>query len=290
MAIHTITARTGSAHVTALNARQMVFAVGGSWPRRLHSNTVYHDFEVEVYSPETMQIGIKDGILCAYGCVIENDATVFLPLTAASGDKYKKATVYISFVHNDDGTDTTALDVKYSAEGLTENSINYPSPGVNTSDPYIFPNWGEGDYGPKLTINLAHVLIQGGTIMQCDNIIPLWDGKQFFAPGDELDISYMVAAGYIAANAQNIYCFIPFNKDLYGITSATLSGNVTIRHADGGFIGSSSGQTLASLGTVNVYLYPTGAYVRCILDSASTYANQSVISACFASGAKLTFH
>lgn len=283
--INAITARTGSPHVTAYDARKLVFALGGPWPHACIINGA-RSLEVSINEEDNSYFDVATGVVISHGFVCANDEPLSFNVVAASSGKYKKGTVVLEFSRPNFGY-PAAVSVNYSGEADTPDSINFPPVyqiGAPTEEDYICGDTRDYKEG------LAHIVIHEGVIESVENILPAWNNKQFYTAGDEIDLSYMISAGYIAANSKNIYFFVPFRKDTVGITGASISGNFTIRHADGGFIGNSGGQTLESLGTVNVYLYDTGAYVRCILNDAAALTNQSVLSVHAASGAKLTFN
>jgi len=285
MALNPITATLGSNHVTSLAARKIVYALGGPWPHRCIIDEGDSNFQVTVNQENSLYYDIAEGVLVYHGMVISNDAVISKAATAATSGKYKKATVFIkSQVYG--GLDEFSVDISYSAEGSTADSVSYPTVTVPENNDFVYADVAFPNYN---YIPLAHLLIHGNVIESTENLIPAWDNKQFYAPGDEIDLSYLIASGYLAASGANVYFFIPFAKALSMVSGATLSGAVTLRHADGGFIGSNSGQELSSLGTVTISLYESGAYVRCVMNTASQLTNQAPVSALMASGTKLTF-
>ena len=287
MAINPITAKLGVAHVTSYDMRKLVASTGGWQPRRLliENGSGLGNFGVSINEEDSSYFDVDQGVINAGGYVISNDNIISTKVGPTGTQRYMKATVYIKFSTNETtGIDSAELKIAYSENGTTAGSISYPVMSNFGNESFVIDDVLPPD------IELAHLLLYDSAIQSVETILPLWSGRTFYGPGDEIDLSYMIAAGYIAANSQNVYFFVPFNKDVCGVTGATLSGTVTLRHADGGFIGSSSGQALSDLGTVTVYIYPTGAYIRCVLTNAATYSNQSVIAAHLASGSKLTFN
>ena len=289
MAINPITARTGSPHVTSLDARRVVYALGGPSPHRCKEDDNYdtpQNFKVAVNEGNSSYYDILPGTLVYHGYVINNDDVVTTAITPAGSGKYKKALVFIKTEMTDAGIDTASFDIAYSAEGATAASVSYPTGWTiaGDRDPFVFPA-----LETEIDIPLAHVLIHEGVIESIDNLIPEYINKPFYSPGDSINLSYGIYSGYIAASGANVYFFIPFSKPTAGITGASISGAFTIRHADGGFVGSSSGQALSTLGTVDVTPYETGAYVRVVMGTASQLTNQAPLSVLASSGAKLTF-
>lgn len=278
-----ITAMTGTLHVTSLDARKMIYAVGGPWPHRCIIGD--DDFGCAINSENSLYFDLAPGVVVYHGYVFSCDEAVSFGVTAASSGKYKKATFYLECKYN--GTsqlESMGYQIAYSSEGSSADSLSYPAPTVPADDSYIV------DYSGAFNIPVAHILILGNVIQSVENLLPAWDNKQFYAPGDEIDLSYNIFSGYLAASGANVYFFIPFAKAMSNITGATLSGAFTIRHADGGFIGSNSGQSLDSLGTVTVTVYESGAYVRVVMGTASQLTNQAPLSVLAANGTKLTFN
>ena len=273
---------TGVLHVTSLDARKMIYAVGGPWPHRCIIGD--DDFGCAINSENSLYIDIAPGVVVYHGYVFSLDEAASIAVTAASSGKYKKATLYLTASYN--GTsqlESMASQISYSSEGSSAGSLSYPAPTVPASDSYII------DYSGTFNIPVAHILILGNVIQSVENLLPAWDNKQFYAPGDEIDLSYNIFSGYLASSGANVYFFIPFAKALSMISGASLSGAFTIRHADGGFIGSNSGQALSDLGTVTVSVYESGAYVRCVMNSASQLTNQAPLSVLASNGTKLIF-
>lgn len=290
MAFDPITANTVTfGHVSAYDARRMIYAATGPFPHRCAIDGGENCFQVTGGVDEIFEepfCAIAPGVLSYHGYIIANETITTQKLVKAASGKYKKAVLYFTTKTVSTGQDQVVLNVDYTGPADSPNSISWPELEMPENDDYIITDELDEIYN----IPIARILINGNTVESVEQLVPVWNNKQFYTAGDEIDLSYMISAGYIAANSKNIYFFVPFRKDVVGVTGATISGNFTIRHADGGFIGNSNGQTLESLGTVNIYLYDSGAYVRCILNDAAALANQSVLSVHAANGAKLTFN
>lgn len=286
MAINPITAQLSTRHVTAYDARKMIYGAVGPWPHRCAIDAGASNFDVSVNEENSLYYDIAPGIIVYHGYVIANDKIISQAATAAASGKYKKATVYMSVVTSGIGIDQVLLDIDYSGEDSTAASVSFPTLPVPENDDYIITDTINRFY----YIPFAHLTIYGSVIQSTEQLLPVWNNKQFYAPGDSIDLSYNIFSGYIAASGANVYFFIPFAKALSMVSGATLSGSFTIRHADGGFIGSSSGQPLSDLGTVTITPYESGAYVRCVMGTPSALTNQAPLSVLAGSGAQLTFN
>lgn len=284
MALNPITARTGSLHVTSYDARKMIYSACGPWPHRCVIDGGSNNFQVSINEENSGYYDIAQGVLVAHGFVFANDGIISNAITPASSGKYKKATVYIATYTSSTG-DVCGIAISYSSEGSSAASVSFPVLDTSTTEDYII----DATLNHMYYIELAHLTISGSSITAVENLLPAWNNKEFYAPGDEIDLSYNIFSGYLASSGANVYFFIPFAKAMSNVTGGTLSGSFTIRHADGGFIGSNSGQTLDSLGTVTVSLYESGAYVRVVMGTASQLTNQAPLSVLASSGAKLTF-
>lgn len=103
-----------------------------------------------------------------------------------------------------------------------------------------------------------------------------------------IDLTDFICAGHITGSSKTINFCIPLPGIKGGVSGGTLSGNYCIRHADGGYIGSGSGQTLQSLGAVTVRVSSNSVYVSMILNTKASFTNNAIISVHCLSGASLT--
>lgn len=292
MALNPITARWGSAHITSTDFRKLMYIHSGGWAHRAHISWPVgdEDFQVTVNSEDGSVLDIAKGFLIYHGFVVSNDTAATITLEMPAATVYKKALLYIG-IKIQQNVESVEFGVEYSEAASSPDAVDYPWPeALYYLDDVDYTVIEQNDWrlGYSYIIPLARMILHGSTVETLEELIPVWGAKQFYTPGNEIDLSNMISAGYIAANSKNIYFFIPFRKDVVDVTGATISGVFTIRHADGSFIGESTGQTLESLGAVTVYVYDSGAYVRCVLNNASALTNQSVLSVYAASGAKLT--
>lgn len=113
----------------------------------------------------------------------------------------------------------------------------------------------------------------------------LIDATQFKA-GDTLSLNGAIFAGALSGSSKDLYFFIPLPKGTANISSVAISGNWLIRAAGANVINNA---TLASQGTVSYSLVAGGVQVKVVLDTASSVATNSVVSAYGYTGAKLTF-
>lgn len=294
MALNPITARWGHAHITSTDFRKLMYIHSGGWAHRAHISWPVgdEDFQVTVNSEDGSVLDISKGFLIYHGFIVSNDTAATITLEMPAATVYKKALLYIG-INIRQNVESVEFGVEYSEAASNPDAVDYPWPEAlyyldEAQYDYTVIEQNDWRLGYSYIIPLARMILHGSTVESLEELIPIWGAKSFYAPRDEIDLSCMISPGYIAANSKNIYFFIPFRKDVVGVTGATISGAFTIRHADGSFIGESTGQTLESLGTVNVYVYDSGAYVRCILNNASALTNQSVLSVHAANGAKLT--
>lgn len=286
MAINPITAQLYTIHITAYDARKMIYGAVGPWPHRCAIDAGASNFDVSVNEENSLFYDIAPGIIVYHGYVIANDGIISQAATAATSGMYKKATVYMTTKTASTGRDNVLLNIAYSEEGSTADSVSFPELSVPANDDYII----DDEINKVYNIPIAHLTIYGSVIQSAEQLLPVWNNKEFYAPGDSIDLSYNIFSGYLAASGANVYFFIPFAKALSMISGATLSGSFTIRHADGGFIGNNSGQPLSDLGTVTITPYESGAYVRCVMNTPSALTNQAPVSVLAGSGAQLTFN
>lgn len=304
MALNPISARWGRAHITAPDARRLLYAGIGPWPHRAmigagnDGTGTLENFQVTINEENSTVLDIGAGLIAYHGLIIANDAAETFTTAPTSGAAYQKAVLYIGF-SSTTNIETAEFAMAYSEAGTSAESIDYPDAIYESSlwqpvsgEYYVIEQQnvpsGSGSYG--YAIPVANVLFHGGVIDSVTELIPLWNAKQFYTAGDSIDLSYSISAGYIAASGANIYFYIPVNKPMSDVSGATLSGSFTIRHADGGFIGSNAGQPLTDLGAVTITPYETGLYVRCVMNTPSALTNQAPISVLAASGAQLTFN
>lgn len=113
----------------------------------------------------------------------------------------------------------------------------------------------------------------------------LIDATQFKA-GDTLTLTGEIYVGVVSRSSQDLYFYIPLPKMLNNISSVTVSGNWYVR---GGGVTIVNNATLASVGTVTPTILTNGVQVKVVLDSATSLATNSVISAYGFTNAKLTF-
>lgn len=105
--------------------------------------------------------------------------------------------------------------------------------------------------------------------------------------GDTINLNDNMFAGTIYSDKKSLYFFIPVNRPLGSdISTITLSGNWVIRHADG--LNLLSSASLASVGDVTTYKRELGISVRLVLNTATSAAGLSVITAYSLTG-RVTF-
>lgn len=294
MALNPITARWGYAHLVSTDARRMMYANSGPWAHRakIGAGNDAENFQVTINEATGTALDISTGLLIYRGFVLSNDTPATVELEMPAATVYKKAFLYIGIKMNQN-VESIEFGVEYSEEGANPDAINYQYPKL-LYQIYDYRDWiieqKEWRLGYSYAIPLAKVLLHGNTIESLEELIPVWNAKQFYAPGDSVDLTYNTFAGFLTSGSKDIYFFIPVRKDVVGVTGATISGIFTIRHSDGGYIGSGNGQTLEDLGNVTITPLETGMYVRCTLPNSITLANNAPITVVANYGAKLTFN
>lgn len=112
---------------------------------------------------------------------------------------------------------------------------------------------------------------------------------QSFYDGEQINLSGSNFIGFLTNGKQRVQFSIPVSKGFSGIDKAEISGTFIIRNSDGGYIGVTAGQTLQSLGTVNVYISGSAVWVRLDLASASSFVNNTVVVVQGTGNSRLTF-
>jgi len=115
----------------------------------------------------------------------------------------------------------------------------------------------------------------------------LIDSSEFFHRKGESIIVGGYFAGNLTGSNKTIQFTIPTPKRLDKITSATLTGSVIIRHADGGYI--ANNEEITSLGEVGVgYKMQNSLSFGITLKEAAAFTNNSVV-AIVLQNCKITF-
>ncbi len=290
MAFDPITANTVTfGHVSAYDARRMIYAATGPFPHRCAIDGGENCFQVTGGTDEIFEepfAAIAPGVLSYHGYIIANETITTQKLVKAESGKYKKAVLYFTTKTTSTGEDQVVLNVDYTGPADNPNSISWPELEMPANDDYIITDELDKVYN----IPIARILINGNTVESVEQLIPVWDNKQFYAPGDSVNLTYNTFAGFLTSGSKDIHFFVPVRKDVVGVTGATISGMFTIRHSDGGYIGSGNGQTLEDLGNVTITPLETGVYVRCTLPNSITFTNNAPITVAANYGTKLTFY
>ena len=98
----------------------------------------------------------------------------------------------------------------------------------------------------------------------------------FHKPGESITVSGYIAGNLTGSN-KSIQFTVSTPKRLDKVNSATITGNVIIRHADGGYI--TNGANITTLGTI-VASYKTGNQMSfgITLNEAANFTNNSVLA------------
>lgn len=127
-----------------------------------------------------------------------------------------------------------------------------------------------------------------GKHLEVPNNATIKSRTMVYEAGDQVSCNGVQCAGHLTTSKTDVVFFIPLPKPTASSLKATVSGNWTIRHADGGYI--LNGAALTTIGTIAaVTIYDLGVYVRVTLSTASSFANNSVICVSGSSSAKITF-
>ena len=131
----------------------------------------------------------------------------------------------------------------------------------------------------------AYLPISGGNITGSLSVVGLPVVVPYKA-GDTVSLSNTVCAGYVTNGQTWVEFFIPFSRPIQA-SSASISGNVYIRHAGGGYV--LSGQPLSNLGTVTLTIVTNGIFVHVLTASAVSATNNTPVAAMFTEGSSITF-
>lgn len=111
----------------------------------------------------------------------------------------------------------------------------------------------------------------------------------YYQVGDSVDLHYSIVSGFLTSSKGAIHFFVPLSKPVdSSVTTANLSGEVYIRHADGGLI--ASGVQISSIGSLaSSTITDTGVYYQYTLSAASTFTNNAPIVIYGGNNFKITF-
>lgn len=105
---------------------------------------------------------------------------------------------------------------------------------------------------------------------------------------DKIDLYHNICAGHLTTNGKAIEFFIPISKQSSFHLIPLLSGIVTIRHADGGYI--TKENDINSLGLLELEMVKNGVRGVIRLNDKSTFTNNAPITISFGKDSALIFH
>ena len=128
MSINAITAKDLTPHVTAYDARKIVYALGGPWPHRCKLGNGAENFQCSVNEENSLNLDIAKGIVVFHGYVFSNDEVITQAMNRAGSSSYRKSTVYLKATTRlPYGYDSLVLEVADYVVGTTADSVSYPA-------------------------------------------------------------------------------------------------------------------------------------------------------------------
>ena len=110
----------------------------------------------------------------------------------------------------------------------------------------------------------------------------------FLKADDEINLYHNICAGHLTTGGKAIEFFIPVSKQIKFNLTPSLSGIVTIRHADGGYIAKET--DIDNLGSLGLEAVENGVRGVIQLNNKSTFTNNAPITISFGKDSALIFH
>lgn len=131
----------------------------------------------------------------------------------------------------------------------------------------------------------AYLPISGGNITGSLSVAGL-PVTTAYKSGDSISLEGFIAGGFITSSSTTIFFFIPLNKPIVA-TTATLSGNISVRSSTGSY--AVNNQSVSSVGTVTTSIRDSGITVRIVASSAFSVTNNAPITIFGESSLALSF-